>query len=479
MLSNSKLRRVALAALAGILAATAGACDKQAMLAVDSPARSTEGIDSAAMIAGAGGTLFAAAYGEIPVPAGARVTVTVVKVETARCEIVAVSGVINQTVFPQGVGGCGRGSIEPDGMGLTAMIGPAARAGNISFQISSPGGSIVSGSAPNYTVSLYDVIGVDTDDVVLSVRVESVTTKLECLPASVQRGDDVRCTLTAPEAYRVLSRGARGKGFTIAETPGTSHAAGETYVWEGDAVADSRVSVRIEMTVNGATTQQSHSASFRVTDRPWATPGFSSIVKVVGFDPARKMTPYPRNGMVGGAHPNPDAAVWGTLPVSRPTQGPNTGLGFLANPLPDFPWKIYVHPGLNPPAAGLLPGQPGYEPWHRWYDDQNGQGSGRCTAAVFATLVSEVERHEGVTQVPDSHHGVALKAYADLKPQQRYERFYTSGDDNALRTMVYDEWRTFHEGGSYRTRQDSFDNTDYPKVLSRLGCTLDFNPSDR
>ncbi|MEW5928678.1 MAG: hypothetical protein AB1941_14515 [Gemmatimonadota bacterium] len=474
MPNSIQLRRVAVGALAGLMAAAAGACDKSTT-AVDSSARSTASVDSAAILAGAGNTMLAASYGEIPVPAGARVTVTVSYVQTARCEIISVSGVIKQTVFPQGVGGCGRGAIESDGLGLSTMIGPAATSGNISFRMSSSGGSTVSGSAPNYTVSLYDAVGDDSDDVVLSVKVEAANSNLECLPASVQRGEIIRCTLTVAEAYRVLTRESQGRGFRITETPGTSHATGETYVWEGPAVADSRVTVRVE----SAGKQQSHSTSFKVTERQWATPGFSNIVTVVGLDPSQKMRPYPSNGMVGGSHPNPDASIWGRLPVSRPTQGPNTGLGFLADPLPDFPWKVYLHPALYPPPAGLQPGQPGYEQWHRWYDDQDGRGSGTCTPAVFAILVPEVERHEGVAQASDSHYGVAIKAYTDLKPQQRYERLYTDEDDYALRALVYDEWRKFHEGGQYQTRQNAFDNTDYPKVLSRLGCTLDFNPSDR
>lgn len=472
-----QLRRWALGALAGVVAAIAGACDKPTTLGVDPPEYST-GVDSAAIMAAAGSTFFTASYGVIPVPAGAKVTVTVAHVETARCEIVSVSGAINQPVFPQGVGGCGRGGIENDGLGLTTTIGPVARAGDISFRISSTGGSIVSGTAPNYTVSLFDAVGQDTNDVVLSVKVEAVTTKPECLPTPVQRGDNVRCTLTVPDAYRVLTRGARGSGFNISETPGTSHAAGETYVWEGTAVADSRVTLRIETNENGATKQQSFSASFKVSERPWPVPGFSQVIKAVGLTPP--MQPYPAQGTpIGGARPEPDPNVWPTLPITRPTQGPNTGLGFLTSPLPDFPWKVYMHPALYPTPAGLQAGQPGYQPWHRWNDDQNGQGSGTCTAAVFTTLIPEVERHEGVTGAPDSHYGVAIKAYNDLKPQQRIERLYTAADDYALRQRAFNEWMGFHQGGAYQSRQNAFDASDYPKVAATIGCNLDYNASDR
>lgn len=468
-----RFRRVALGALAGLMAAAASACDNSTT-ALDPPARSAAGVDSAAILAAAENTMFAASYGEIPVPRGAKVTVTVSHVETARCEIISVSGVINQTVFPQGVGGCGRGAIESDGIGLTTTIGPVATAGNIAFRMTSIGGSIVSGSAPNYTVSLYDAIGEDTNDVVLSVKVEAVTTKLECLPASVQRGDNVRCTLTAPEAYRVLARGTRGTGFNISEAPGTSHAAGETYVWEGPAVADSRVTVTIE----SAGKSQPYSASFKITSRPWPVPGFSQVIKVTGLTPP--MQRYPTSTTpIGGARPEHDPNVWPSLPLTRPTQGPNTGLGFLTSPLPNFPWKVYMHPGLYPTPPGLQPGQPGYQPWNQWHDDQNGQGSGTCTAAVFAALVSEVERHEGVTGAPNSHYGVALKAYADLKLQERIERLYTAKDDYTLRQMAFNTWMDFHKSSAYQGRQDSFDRTDYPKVAAALGCTLDYNPSDR
>lgn len=133
-------------------------------------------IDSAAMLRESTFVLSTSALSTsgINIPKDATVEVTVTYAQTARCEKVSVSGAINQVVFPQGVGGCGRfdgAGPEGDGIGLTATLGPATQGGTITFSITSPGGAQVKGSFPNYTVYLHDTMGGDIDDVVLSVKV--------------------------------------------------------------------------------------------------------------------------------------------------------------------------------------------------------------------------------------------------------------------------------------------------------------------
>ena len=98
--------------------------------------------------------------------------------------------------------------------------------------------------------------------------------KLKCKGVSgenpIERVKTVRCAITPDKPYKVLSRRARGEGFTIAETPGTSHPADAQYVWEGPAVADTRVSMVLELTnENGSTEQKTYDATFQVAARDW------------------------------------------------------------------------------------------------------------------------------------------------------------------------------------------------------------------
>jgi hypothetical protein len=424
------------------------------------------------------GIMSTGSWASIPIQEGQKATVTVSYVRTARCEIVSVSGAINQTVFPEGVGGCGRGGIESDGMGATTTIGPSPSTGSLTFRISSPGSSVVSGGNGVYTVSMGDELGDDMDDVVLTVKIEGGKAELKCDPSPVERGQTVRCTLTVPLAFKVLSQRATGKGFApIEETPDQSYPAGASHTWEGPAVADSKIQMGVETTENGATKQRTYTAEINVKERTWPTWQVSSINTQVTMIP--EFSPYPGVGdLLGGARLVVNSFNWSQLPVARPAQGPNKGVAYLRDPFPPFDYEIFLHPALDPVPAGLKPGQPGYQPWHRWRDDQNGQGSGTCREADMLRLRVLVERHEGVTRAPDSHVGKALDFWTKDRPQQRIERLYTDKPDHELLKRVFDTWERYIEG-PFRSQQKAFDQTDYPKIYAALGCTLDLNPNDR
>lgn len=165
--------------------------------------------------------------------------------------------------------------------------------------------------------------------------------------------------------------------------------------------------------------------------------------------------------------------------MSLATGGPNRGLAILATPFTVGEWEVYLHPGLDPVPAGLTSGQPGYALWHRWHDDQNGRGSGTCTASVFAVLVPEVRRHEGVTRSPNSHWGVAGTAYASLSLADAIERVYVDSPlDDPVRQLGFDAWLQFHNGQAYRRLQSQYDQRDYPIIQSAIGCGMDLSSND-
>ena len=77
-----------------------------------------------------------------------------------------------------------------------------------------------------------------------------------------------------------------------------------------------------------------------------------------------------------------------------------------------------------------------YKPWHKWHNDQNGKGSGTCTAIVWTQLLPWVSRHEGATQDPDSHYGGGVKACSELDLSTELEKVVVKGDDTQVRTDV-------------------------------------------
>lgn len=190
------------------------------------------------------------------------------------------------------------------------------------------------------------------------------------------------------------------------------------------------------------------------------------------------MRPTPQvNRPIGVSAPEiPDLNA---LPLATAAAGPNTGLSFVPDPVTLDTWQVGIHPALEPTPAGLSPGDPGYMPWHAWYDDQNGIGGGTCGPADIARLRQEVERHEGVTLAPNSHLGVANTVLAAERPERRLESLYTDVSQAELRTLIQGELTNFFNRGAYRRAQDRFDRQDTPTVFAVLGCTLDFNASVR
>jgi len=157
------------------------------------------------------------------------------------------------------------------------------------------------------------------------------------------------------------------------------------------------------------------------------------------------------------------------------SSGPNRGLAFFMDQVPfdGNTGYICLHPALYPPSAGHGGSNPDYA---RWYNDQNGQGTGTCTAAGMAILAAEAERHEGVTVATDSHIGVANRELASFRLHERVESLVRPGEaklrDDA--TRLYDRWRH----GAFVVAQAQFDNVDRPKVFAKIGCTLDLITND-
>lgn len=292
--------------------------------------------------------------------------------------------------------------------------------------------------------------------------------RLTCTPNPVERGQTVRCAMTPDKAHTVVSRRATGRGFTIEETPGTSHAANTEFVWEGRAVADTRVRVVLRVAEdNGSTQNKTYNADFRVTERDWPKLTLNAPQVTIGL--RETMTPYPGNGVMGNARPEMNLPALNVVPVTRPTTGPNIGLMFLTNPWPAVDHTIFLHPALyNNPAT------PPSDP-QVWHADQNGTPGGTCTQAVFGILEPAVRRHEGTTQAANSHWGITQRFYQNSDSEQRLEEIYRQTTDaGVVRQAAYDEWLRLHRG-THASQQAAFDATDTPAIINSLGCTLDFN----
>ncbi|HEX6042444.1 hypothetical protein, partial [Longimicrobium sp.] len=262
------------------------------------------------------------------------------------------------------------------------------------------------------------------------LTVEQITDPiLECKGAdgasTIERGKTVRCAITPDKAYKVLGRRSTGTGFTIAEAPGTSHGANTEYVWQGSAVAGSRVSVDLELTGDdGAVERKTFTTSFHVSARDWPKLTLNDPSVSIGL---REMAPFPnrKNGVLGNALAQMNFDILDRHPVARPNGGPNGGLMYLAEPWPAVDFSIVLHPGLYGDASAP-------EAARRWHADQNGRGSGTCTQSVFAALEPAVRRHEGVTKAPNSHWGVAQSYFQGSETEQLMEKVYRQTTDAGL-----------------------------------------------
>lgn len=180
------------------------------------------------------------------------------------------------------------------------------------------------------------------------------------------------------------------------------------------------------------------------------------------------MLAFPSNGVFGNAHPEFETQA-ATLRITRAPSGPNTGLAFLTS-APSVDHSIFLHPGLSSRPAETDTSQ-------SWHADQDGLGSGTCTAAVFSVLTPAVERHEGVTMQDSSHWGITRNFYQATNAQRQFEQLFTNKDDFELRYVAWQVWLKLHQG-THDRQQHRFDRAEYPLIRASLHCTLDMNPND-
>lgn len=124
----------------------------------------------------------------------------------------------------------------------------------------------------------------------------------------------------------------------------------------------------------------------------------------------------------------------------------------------------------SPPAT-----DPSYREWHRWFDDQDGTGSGSCEKTDIPLLRANVDRHEGVTRAANSHFGTANSLFQSLRPQDRLEALVSTDGSQDLTNKAIAEWGAFIASAEYQEGQAEFERIDGPTVHD-IGCTLDFLP---
>ncbi|HEX6042829.1 hypothetical protein [Longimicrobium sp.] len=296
---------------------------------------------------------------------------------------------------------------------------------------------------------------------------------VSCTPSPVLRGANVRCVASvAPAAeMTVLTRSARGSGFSFSESPNQVVAAGDSSVWEGTAALATQVRFVVRVQHAGTTTQLTSTGNYTITARTWAP---YQLTQVPEWSPHIRgaMQPFPTNGVFGNFSLN------GLNPFSTPidsvASGPNAGLMFFVD-RPPFISKgatIATHPALYPPAAGAW-GSPQYQ---QWYNDQNGTPSGTCTQAQVPQLRSQVERHEGVTQATNSHYGVANQAFMAHRPDRALEALALfKVPKERLQDRAYRIYEHFALGPAHAA-QTAFDGSDYPLIRASFPCAFDNNP---
>jgi hypothetical protein len=231
--------------------------------------------------------------------------------------------------------------------------------------------------------------------------------------------------------------------------------------------------------VNGVATAISSSpaAKFVVQKRNWPAWKITKVTQLITFAP--NIVPYPANGTAWGVHqidfPVGDSV---TTPVTRPTAGPNKGLGYIQSALVVDESLVAIHPALVKPGT---PGRTAHPLSDGWYNDQNGLGSGTCKAANVGTLLSNVRRHEGVGIKTNSHPGIANQQFALLRPDTLLEKLYTSLPNAEIYRQVNTTMRLFTDSlGPYRTAQRNFDQQDTNITNTQgINCSFDFNLNDQ
>lgn len=298
-----------------------------------------------------------------------------------------------------------------------------------------------------------------------------------CLPESPVRGSDIDCQVSAATAFEVVEQRARplnrardGDTDQIIEDVRATYQPGEVHHWAGALMTETRVTVVVRVSGRKRVLRTDISP----VPRAWSSVSLDPPSVTRGF--RGEMTDYPSSKVLGNAVETFDNV--NSMPIIRATSGPNTGIGVAAT-LPSLGHSIFLHPGLYPapPTAGAA----------TWRSDQNGTAAGqattrppRCSAAVFATLTPEVERHEGTTMSADSHWGVAAAYFATATFAAEIERMVSS-DTSAfgLRQHAYDRF-VWHgrAGGALRRQHARFDVSDYRRINRVIGCTIDYEPLD-
>lgn len=302
--------------------------------------------------------------------------------------------------------------------------------------------------------------------------------KLECKGPTgenpIERGKPVRCAITPDKRYKVVSRRAAGERFTNFARPDSSFAAETPYVWQGTAVADTRVTMVLELTKDdGSTERKSYEASFQIQARDWPKLRLNAPSVTVGLRGG--MQPYPPadgRGELGNALTELDLPALQAHPLSLARTGPNAGLMYVKDPWPALNFSIYLHPALYD-----NPGNPA-NPSQVWHADQDGGRSGRCTQSVFAILEPAVRRHEGTTQAANSHFGVAREFFQNSDVEQDLEKVYRQTTDPSVVMQAGVDRLSEVMRSRLAPLQEAFDNTDTPALLASLGCTLDHRRND-
>lgn len=286
---------------------------------------------------------------------------------------------------------------------------------------------------------------------------------------TLTRGERMDCRATAnPSTARLEVRGWNFQDEEGNQIPGPT---GGTAEWGGTMVVGGRVIVA--GTVGGEA--KADTVIVTVKPREWSELQLTKApLDTVGLSP-QGMQPYPKLGSLFGAFVlrRPDFKGMAITPI---TDGPNEGISFMAAPVELPAPKIYIHPALHPPPQGVKGKE--LQPWHRWYLDQNGHGSGTCAASGVAKFRANVERHEGVTMAPDSHYGKTNEALLAARLQEEFEKLHARTEDAAIfiQNDAWTLWQEF-EKGPYKAAQTAFDDSDKSNVYN-IGCTLDFSLFD-
>lgn len=298
---------------------------------------------------------------------------------------------------------------------------------------------------------------------------------------NIDRGNLLRCTssLSDPVPFTVVLRRTTGKDFIVEDSTRIVHNAGESDVWEGEAVESGDVHVEVETNENGMITRLQNSAThYDVRARSWATWKFTMVVERVRFlfNPMSE-PPIALTAMGVGW---PKDTVANDAVLLRPARGPNAGIALIKQPLDINSWEYWLHPALFPPTVPK--GSPDYTLNNEWYDDQNGLGSGTCNAEDVATLLKNVRKHEGFGIATQSHVGVANAQLSKLQPQKTVEALYTTFSDDDLRNKIQralDEFFYPAGTGPYAIAQQEFERVYAPDLLKGITCTFDWNQFDQ